>query len=184
MQKNDMNVLYHGTTAGGLAELSPISKEGVVYMTPSRAYALFYIRDMEINFVTCSVQEDGRIWYEEWFPGQLEELYAGRSGYLYTCAMCAAFRQTKERDVWVAKERVKISHTTYVPDVCVEMGRLEERGLIEIARYERRDVDRMRMLRAGLPRHIRERGILRAETRKAAFYRTHFPAECRVAEEE
>ncbi len=55
----------------------------VVYFTPNRAYALFYIRDREINWVTCGVKEDGVIRYDERFPDQLKTIYQGVSGYVY-----------------------------------------------------------------------------------------------------
>lgn len=61
-----MPIYYHGATEE-LTELNAVSKnhvdaaKPVVYLTPNRAYALFYIRDRDINWVTCGVKEDGVI---------------------------------------------------------------------------------------------------------------------------
>lgn len=80
---------YHGCSEGGIKVLTPrsASHDGsgrqVVFLTPNRAYALFYIRDRDINYVTCGVTDEGCIRYDERFSGQLETLYKGMSGYLY-----------------------------------------------------------------------------------------------------
>ena len=41
------------------------SKTIIVYLTPNRAYALFYISNLEINHVTCGVTDEGFIRYDE-----------------------------------------------------------------------------------------------------------------------
>ena len=84
------DILYHASNIGNLTEIKPLSKlhasgETVAYFTPIRAYALFYLRDMEINHVTCSVNKDDVVVYHEQFSNQLKTLYQGRSGYLYIC---------------------------------------------------------------------------------------------------
>lgn len=79
-----MNLLYHGSTISGLAALRPDAK-GAVFLTPNSTYALFYIRDREINWVTCAVGTDGIVRYEEQFPNQLRTIYGGIGGYIYAC---------------------------------------------------------------------------------------------------
>ena len=69
-------IYYHASNIGNLTEIKPLSKlhgsgEAVAYFTPIRAYALFYLRDMEINHVTCGVNKDGVVVYHEQFPNQL-----------------------------------------------------------------------------------------------------------------
>lgn len=67
---------YHGTTTPGITELRA---NPAAYLTPNRAYALFYIIDKEINWVTCGVKEDGIVHYDERFKNQAQKLYAGKS---------------------------------------------------------------------------------------------------------
>ena len=82
---------YHGSIIPGITELGTNSlmhdesKTIIVYLTPNRAYVLFYIRDLEINHVTCGVTDEGFIRYDEQFPDQLEKIYKGVNGYLYHC---------------------------------------------------------------------------------------------------
>ena len=75
-------LLYHGSAAGGLTRLTG---QPCVYLTPYPCYALCYIRDPNVNYVTCGVDKDGVVRYDENFPEQLRTLYAGRSGWLYRC---------------------------------------------------------------------------------------------------
>ena len=85
-----MPSLYHGSAQGGLTELKAFSSlhgrgDRVLYLTDCVPYALFYIWDgarlgSGRKHVTGSVRQ-GRAWYEEQFPGQLEAFYEGASGW-------------------------------------------------------------------------------------------------------
>lgn len=75
-------LLYHGSAAGGLTRLTG---QPCVYLTPYPCYALCYIRDPNVNYVTCGVDKDGVVRYDVNFPEQLRTLYVGRSGWLYRC---------------------------------------------------------------------------------------------------
>jgi hypothetical protein len=73
------DIFYHASNIKNLRELLPLSTmhgggEKVCYVTPVRAYALFYLRDMEINHVTCWVSGEGVVGYEEQFPNQLKTI--------------------------------------------------------------------------------------------------------------
>jgi hypothetical protein len=177
-----MSILYHGSKIPRLAELRPASK-GIVYLTPNRTYALFYIRDREIDWVTCAVRADGVVWYEEQFQDQLRTIYGGVGGYVYACAAGAA-EPTRERDVWIARKPVEVTGAEHVPDVYEEIVRCEALGLVSVARREEMTEDRRRGLHENMARYIREGGFLRAQTRKAAFLAAQFPEAWRAAQEE
>ena len=57
------SVFYHGSAAAGIATLETRGEKHVVYLTDNRAYALFYLRDPQIDFVTCGVTRDGTVRY-------------------------------------------------------------------------------------------------------------------------
>jgi hypothetical protein len=65
-------IFCHGSSVCGITELYPCStahddtSSPVIYLTPNRAYALFYIRDKDINYVTCGVTAEGyvRCWFD------------------------------------------------------------------------------------------------------------------------
>lgn len=59
---------YHGSPIAGIETLSPPPGK-VLYLTPVRAYALFYIRDLAVNHVTCGVLPGGVVRYDEQLPG-------------------------------------------------------------------------------------------------------------------
>lgn len=171
---------YHGSPIANIAELSTLSythdesKKSAVYLTPNRAYALFYIRDLDINYVTCGVTEEGFIRYDERFLDQLKKLYSGRSGYLYTCADDSNYEKTNTRDVWVSKEPVKIISSEFISDVYKELQKYIESGVIRVARYEtlseteKEDIYNMTVW------SLYRSGLTEKDTPKANFYCENF----------
>lgn len=79
---------YHASPAGGLQVLelrkSPyFDKPTQVCLTSLRAMALFYlIRNYEYAY---GYTRQGKLYFDEPFPDALKKLYAGKSGWLYTC---------------------------------------------------------------------------------------------------
>ena len=111
--------LFHGTTVEGLEFLTANSKDKagdpVLFLTDNFIYSLFYIRDREIDFVTCGVREGGIVHYDEKFPNQLEVLYRGRSGWIYEVDVDAV--PTKINGIYVVRDNVAVVNKLYVPDV-------------------------------------------------------------------
>ncbi|MFA6730476.1 MAG: hypothetical protein WCR95_05730 [Eubacteriales bacterium] len=108
----------------------------MAYLTPNRAYALFYIIDKEINWVTCGVKEDGIVHYDERFKNQTQKLYAGKSGYLYKCETHGLFSPGKTRGIVVSESPVKVAGFEFIPDVYSQIQSYEKAGDIVINRYE------------------------------------------------
>ncbi|HBL84510.1 MAG: hypothetical protein A2Y17_06410 [Clostridiales bacterium GWF2_38_85] len=133
---------YHGSPIANITELGTRSfthdeiKSSMVYLTQSRAYALFYIRDLDVNYVTCDMTKEGYVRYYERFSEQLKTLYRDRSGYLYKCVDNGGFEQTPTRNVWVSKNPVIIESVEFIPDVYKEILKYEETGDIKVIRYE------------------------------------------------
>lgn len=107
-----------------------------ILLTPNRAYALFYIRDLEINFVTCSVAAEGYVKYFENFPDQLQTLYEGKCGFLYKCGIKDSFEETSEKDIWVSKKPVSVTAVEEIRDVYAEILKCEANGLVRVFSYE------------------------------------------------
>lgn len=129
--------LYHGTTVSGLETLCAGScdRQGkrVLYLTDNWVYSLFYIRDRDIDFVTCGVGSDGVIHYDEKFPDQLSILYRGMSGYIYEVE--AEAEKTKINGIYVTDGETRVTGTTYVPDVYEAIVREIENGNVELLPY-------------------------------------------------
>ena len=134
-------LFYHASSIGNLKELMPLSIQHgddnkVCYFTPIRAYALFYLRDMDINHVTCGVSGDGIVTYFEEFPNQLKKIYQGRRGYLYVCENSTQITAGHAKGVWVAAQPVIFSSVEHVEDVYAEILKSENSGNVRVIRYE------------------------------------------------
>ena len=130
--------LYHGTTVGGLETLHANScdRKGnpVLYLTDNRAYSLFYIRDRDVDFVTCGVRSDGVVCYDEKIPRQLKVLYQGKTGYVYEVEADAEL--TKTNGIYVTSQDVKVIGVEYVSDVYDTICDEIHKGNVEILYYE------------------------------------------------
>ncbi|HBL84396.1 MAG: hypothetical protein A2Y17_04790 [Clostridiales bacterium GWF2_38_85] len=172
---------YHGSSIAGIAEIGAKSeinereKAPVVYLTPNRAYALFYIRDLEVNFVTCGVTAAGYIRYDERFPDQLRMLYKGKSGYLYKCGESTDFKTTSTRGVWVTKNPVLVEGVEYIPDVYEEILKYEATGEVRVIRFETLTDGQKQDIFDMLVNYIYKNDMINQFTRKAEFYRNNFP---------
>ena len=162
---------YHGSPVAGIETLTP-PPGGPLYLTDCRAYALFYIRDLEVNWVTCGVR-DGVVVYDEQFPGQLRVLYEGRAGWLYACE--GDFAPGNSPWIVTAYEAIAVSSTAFIPDAYEAILREIDAGTVRIDSYESKTEAYRRERAEGLARHILKNGWLRADTAKARFVEQHFP---------
>ena len=96
---------YHGTTTPGITELWA---KPIVYLTPNRAYALFYIMDKNINWVTCGVREDGVVHYDGNFQISWKN-YTVERVVLSIKAMMLSFYSGKSRGIVVSKSPIAIT---------------------------------------------------------------------------
>jgi len=164
---------YHGSPAGGIASLVP-PPGGVIYLTNCRAYALFYIRDLAVNHVTCGVAEDGVVVYDEQFPGQLRALYAGRSGWLYTCGDSGL---VPGRSPWIAAldRAVSVIGAERIPDAYEAIRQEMDAGAVRVRRYEDKTEEQKRDITEMTVGTIFKHGMLEADTPKARFIEQSFP---------
>ncbi len=175
-------IFYHGTSLPGITDLNSVSKthdslqSSAVYLTPNRAYALFYIRDIEINWVTCGVSEDGIICYDERFPGQLCTLYKGVSGYLYKCTDRGLFESTATRDVWVSKSSVPVEDAEFIPDAYEEILKYEKSGEVKIIRYETLSNEQKQGVYDMMVHYIYKLDLINSTAKKAEFIKENCPA--------
>ena len=166
--------LYHGTTVSNIERLRSNSKDkegnSVLYLTDNRTYSLFYIRDREIDFVTCGVGEDGKVHYDEKFPNQLEVLYKGRSGYVYETDVAAEMHRI--RGIWICKGDAKVTGVKYIPDVYLAILDEIEKGNVIFLSYERLTENQKRKNHQGVVDYLK-RG--RLSPAKKMFFRRYFP---------
>lgn len=166
--------LYHGTLVPGLKILSVSSRDRernpALYLTDNRAYGLFYIRDREIDFVTCGVGKDGKVYYDEKFPSQLEVLYRGKRGFLYETD--AQAEQARVPGIWLCRKEATITGVEEISDVYEAIKREIERGTVVLLRYEELTLEQKAQNHAGIVNEIRRFPVT---PQKEAFYRKYFP---------
>ena len=168
-------MFYHGSAAAGIATLETRGEKHVVYLTDNRAYALFYLRDPQIDFVTCGVTRDGTVRYEERFPDQLRTLYAGRSGWIYSCAENAAMEKTRVPGIWVSREDVPVAGAEYIADAYEAIAPYLADGKIRVRAFETLSARERAENDGAIAEYIRNSGIIRETSPRAAFYRERFP---------
>jgi len=186
MQLNE--IFYHASNNGNLDELLPLSilhrsDEKVCYVTPIREYALFYLRDMAVNHVTCGVSSEGVVIYDEQFPNQLEKIYQGRSGYLYICESSDQVTVGHTKGVWVLRQPTKISKVEYVKDVYNEILNAEKHGRIEVNWYEFHSDERKAEITEMIKDYIITSNFLLSDSPKSRFFVENFPQAWELAKE-
>ena len=124
---------YHGSPVAGINTLTP-PPGGPLYLTNNRAYAMFYIRDMEINWVTCGVR-DGVVVYDELFPDQLRTLYAGRGGWLYASEN-DGFAPGNSPWIVLADKAVPVVVVEYISDAYEAILREIDAGTVRVDSYD------------------------------------------------
>ena len=176
--------LFHGSSASDITLLradSPLhgnARQKVVYLTESEPYALFYIWDAAHNLkrekhVTCRLQ-NGVVYYEEQFDGQLRAFYEGVCGWMYRIRQEEDMQPVANREgMWACPRDVSPEARMFIPDVYAEIQRQIDAGRVVVTRMPEE-------MRALLREHLA--GLIRAngwtqdpEGEDARFYRNFFP---------
>ena len=178
--------LFHGSYVSGIETLYANSKlhgtedTMVVYLTANPVYALFYIWDAAHNkrtgkYVTSFIK-NGKVYYEEQFPGQLKAFYQGVSGYLYGIPHTENFAQVEGReDMWYTEKEARVAEVWYVPDVYEELMKYEKEGKFEVISYEKVAPERIQELYEFMARKLVNNGIVKQlDCEEAVFYQTYF----------
>ena len=129
--------LYHCSPTTGLTVLRPsvskyFGKPKQVCLTSSLPMALLYgIKHFEYTY---GYTRDREIYYEEYFPDALEELYRGKGVSLYTCALREDMEQTRIPNEYVTPNEVPVESEQVVPDVLEALLEQERLGALRIVR--------------------------------------------------
>ena len=134
-------VLYHGSNVSGIEALKPGRATGpkpCVYMTHSKVLATIYSHNpltRPNGFFPYWWGKDGKLYYDEYFRGQLEEIYSGQKGYVYECE--GEYSRMEQMPwVYVAEQQVPVVNCTVVPDIYEQLLRYEKEGLLIIQRWD------------------------------------------------
>ena len=181
-----MDMLYHVSPTPGLTVLKPsvtkyFGKPKQVCLTASLPMALMYgIRHFEYAY---GYTRDGRIYYEEYFPNALEELYRGRSASLYLCARREDMEPTAIPNEFVTGLEVPVEEEHPIPDVLAALLEQEQLGALKIVRWDEMDENSRRWVVRAEAETIQEKGLLaRPDDPFARYLREKYPESWTLAE--
>lgn len=180
-----MDVLYHASPTPGLTVLKPsvtkyFGKPRQVCLTASLPMALMYgIRHFEYAY---GYTREGKIYYEEYFPNALEELYRGKRASLYTCSRRPDMETTQIPNEYVTPNEVPVEGELPLSDVCEALLEQERLGALKIVRWDEMSEARRRWVVRAEADTIREKGLLaRPDDPLARYIQERYPASWALA---
>ena len=168
---------YHCSPIGGLKILKPqkpdyFDKPALVYMTTLLPMALLYSAK---NFeYTYGYTKDKKIYYEEYYPNSLEEIYKGKMAYLYECE-ADEVSETKIPNEVISKKEVKVVREIFIPDAYEAILEQEKAGTIKIIRYEELSEERLAWIKCSEAEAIREMNLIDNPSPMADYLKKHYP---------
>lgn len=175
---------YHCSERIGLKVLEPgkpkyFDKPSFVYMTMSLPMALMYgIKNFEYTY---GYTKAGLIYYEEYFPNALEELYAGKQASLYTCAPEETEVTLIPNEV-VSAAPVRILSERRIPDLLEALLEQERLGNLAIRRYHTLPEKSLEWIQSMEAEEIRQRNLLKTGGPMAAYMKRRYPKSWEMAE--
>ena len=183
-----MDMLYHVSPTPGLKVLRPsvtkyFGKPSQVCLTASLPMALMYgIKHFEYAY---GYTRDGRIYYEEYFPNALEELYRGKAASLYTCSRRTDMERTAIPNEYVTPNEVPVEEERLIPDVLEALLEQERLGTLKIVRWDELDEGRRRWVVRAEADTIRDEDLLaRPGDPYARYLREKYPESWALAARE
>ena len=148
----------------------------VVYMTSNLPMALMYcIRHFEYSYgYRWKDGRPGMIYFEEYFPDALAELYAGKSAWLYTCE-AGDYETTKKPNEYISFHPVRVIQAERVPDALEALLAQEGAGQLEIVRYHQMDEKALNWVRQAETETILKHGLLDKNDGFARFMKEKYP---------
>lgn len=181
-----MGNLFHGSVIANIhtikaeSTLHGTDNTKVVYLTDNLPYSLFYIWDSSHNLkrskhVTAWIN-DGIVFYEEQFEGQLEAFYKGVSGYVYSVEGNKHFKPVDDREsMWFSEIDSTVFETIYISDIYSEIMKYANEGKVKIINFAEVPKERITDLYNIITQRIVKSGLLNnTDSADAKFYQTFF----------
>lgn len=179
-------MLYHGSPVSGLRELQPsvtkyFGKPRQVCLTASLPMALMYgAKHFEYTY---GYTKDRQIYYEEYFPNALEEIYGGKSASLYRCLLRGDMETTPIPNEFVTLNPVPVSEEIPVPDVYQALLEQERLGALKIVRYQDMTEKRLTWVCEAEAQTILEHNLLHEDSPFSRYVREKYPDSWALAQE-
>ena len=176
--------LYHGSPNGSIDVLKPQQsnheKEYVYFITHEVLAVLYAYNPIERpgGFYTYSFGNNGEVYYNEFFEGQLEKIYSGKSGYVYSINNDDYNLKKLEKMPWVylSEKTIKVEKPLFISDIYKEVLRLEKQGKIIVNRYETLSNEQREKYRNVVIKDIEMKDLKnRMDNSYSKFLHEHFP---------
>ena len=170
--------LYHCSPTPGLTVLRPnesrFGKPRQVCLTASLPMALMYgVRHFEYTY---GYNKSGELYYEEYFPNALEEIYRGKGASLYLCAHREDMETTEVPNEYTSRAEVPVEREISIPDVYDALLEQERLGALNIVRWEDAGPQRRAWVAEAELLAIREQELpARPEDTFARYMREKYP---------
>ena len=136
-----MDYVYHGSPVGGLTYIEPkVSTHGKnwVYATKDKGIALTFLQKWNDYLLNQSIS-NGNHELTERLPNILEEIYKGKSGFLYYLDSANFLEgQTSFSPEVVSDKREKVLHCEFIEDCYAKLCEMELNNEITLFRYPNR----------------------------------------------
>lgn len=175
--------LYHGSPAPNLPVLTPrlsTHSRSLVYLTDIPELAAIYAHNplTPPNYFFSYYVRDGALHYDEYFPNQLEEFYAGREGFVYTADLDTQALDRLDSMPWVymSENPVVPTDCRHIPDLYAELLSYERAGRLIIHRHADLSPKYLATIHRLIAQEIADRGLRDTpDDEYAVFLRARFP---------
>lgn len=174
---------YHCSPTVGLKTLKPripeqFSKPAGVYLTTLLPMALMYtIQNYEYTY---GYTNDGKIYFEEYFPNALEILYRGKSGSLYLCDP-KEIKPTRIPNEVISEKEVPVLQEIPIPDAYEALIEQERKGTLVIRKYRELSKEMQQWILKEEAEQIRKAKLISSPGPMADYYREHYPLSWEIA---
>ena len=176
--------LYHGSNVKDINKLNPVlSNHGkpLVYLTDNYTLAILYAHNpikRPGGFFTYRFDSNGKLHYDEYFENQLEKMYSGVSGYVYTIDANLEDYVKLDKMYWVytTENNVETNAVEYIEDIYLKILECENQGDIVINRYCNMDEKTKQKWKDIVIKDIENKDLKNyPDSSYAQFLHTHFP---------
>lgn len=184
LSKGENMKLYHGSNVENIKTLNPVlSNHGkpLVYLTDNYTLAILYAHNpikRPGGFFTYKFDKQGKLNYDEYFDNQLEVMYKGVSGYVYTINANENEYTKLDKMYWVytTESNVPTNSVEYIEDLYLKILQCEKAGDIIINRYSTMDEETKQKWRSIVIKDIENKDLKNnMDSSYAQFLHKHFP---------
>lgn len=137
-----MDYVYHGSPISGLTYIEPkLSTHGKywVYATKDKSVALVFLQKWNDYLLNQSINDDGQQELTERLPNIFEEIYKGKSGFIYYLDSTNFLEgKTSFSPEVVSEKREQVMHCEIVEDCYEQLCEMERNNEIILYRYPNR----------------------------------------------